>query len=117
MYRKVGDFEHVIGDPAGGASIVSLENNRALSLRGTVGKRLLMLGATAGIGYDKYYGDAELTPAVGPVAGRELETSATTLFANLSWTMLILNIVGEGGVQRADGDSAPYGSLAVRIAL
>ncbi len=120
MYRKIGDFDHMLDNPAIADDEVALrlENNRALSVRATVGKRILMLGATAGIGYDKYSSDAELVFAMTPGVSQEIDRSATTIFGNLSWTMLILNIVGEGGVQRIqDGDSAPYGSLAVRIAL
>lgn len=120
MYRKIGDFDNLIDDPsiADDETVIRLENNRALSLRATVGKRILMLGATAGIGYDKYSSDMELGFAMTPPVSQEIDRSATTIFGNLSWTMLILNIVGEGGVQRIkDGDSAPYGSLAVRIAL
>jgi hypothetical protein len=122
MYRKLGDFQHIVGQPeVDNGSTMTLENNRAINLRATVGKRILMLGATAGIGYDKFYSDATLVSAETlpptPTLRDELETSATTIFANLSWTMLILHIVGEGGVQRADGESAPYGSLAIRLAL
>ena len=122
MYRSIGDYRHVVGEPQVNlGSTMAFTNNRALSLRATVGKRILMLGATAGIGYDKYDTDANLflTDIVSG-SGRissELDASATTIFANLSWTMLILHIVGEGGVQRGDGESSIFGSLAIRLAF
>lgn len=122
MYRNIGDYAHVVGEPEVDAgTITRLENNQVLSLRATVGKRLLMLGATAGVGYDKYRADGMFIPAETipptPAMLDELETSATTIFGNLSWTMLLLHIVGEGGVQRASGESAIYGSLVVRLSL
>lgn len=118
MYRSMGDLNHVVGQPELDAgTIMQLENNRALNLRATVGKRILMLGAVAGVGYDRFYSDATYVQPFAPNITEELETSATTLFGSLSWTMLILHIVGEGGVQRADGESAVYGSLALRLSL
>jgi hypothetical protein len=122
MYRSIGDVTHIVGEPdVDAGTITSQHNNSAVNLRATVGKRILMLGAVVGVGYDKFYSDATFTPPETlpptPVMVRHLETSATTLFGNLSWTMLILHIVGEGGVQRADGESALYGSLAIRLAL
>jgi hypothetical protein len=116
MYRRIGDFSHTIGEPEVDAGTVTeLENSSVLSLRGTVGKRILMLGATAGIGYDKFSTDAR-TGLQSGVVTREVTSSTTTVFANVSWTMLLLHIVGEGGVLRGD-DNSYYGSLAVRLAL
>jgi hypothetical protein len=122
MYRKIGDFQHHVGEPEVDAgTIMSFTGNEVVSLRATIGKRLLMLGATAGIGYDKQHSRPTLFPAETlpptPPERRDVESSATTIFGNLSWTMLILHMVGEGGVQRADGESALYGSLAIRLAL
>jgi hypothetical protein len=122
MYRKIGDYGHDTDEfNVDFGPVTQFDNNRALSVRASVGKRILMLGATAGIGYDKYYTDAIFfptqTPTRPPIVRREVETSATTIFGNVSWTMLILHIVGEGGVQRADGEGAVYGSLAIRLAL
>ena len=117
MYRKIGDVRHQVGEPERDAgTVLLLENNRAINLRATVGKRLLMLGAVAGIGYDRYSSDAQLFVPFSAALERELTTSTTTLFANLSWSMLVVHIVGEAGVQRSDED-AYYGSLAVRLAL
>jgi hypothetical protein len=116
MYRGIGDVVHTMGQPElDNGSITTLENNSVLSLRGTVGKRILMLGAVAGVGYDRYSSDARIAH-FGPTVNREISSSTTTLFANLSWTMLILNIVGEGGVLRGD-ENTYFGSLAIRLAL
>lgn len=122
MYRRIGDYQHDTGDfSVDSGTRMRFESNEAMILRATIGKRILMLGATAGIGYDKYNTQATLLPPetlpITPAIRSDLDTSATTLFGNLSWTMLILHIVGEGGVQRADGESALYGSLAIRLAL
>ncbi len=117
MYRSIGTYSHTVGEPGIDAgTIMILDNNLAVNLRATVGKRILMLGAVAGVGYDRFNSDAALVTPAGTLT-QELETSATTFFGNLSWTMLILHIVGEGGVQRADGESAVYGSLALRLSL
>ena len=117
MYRRIGDMSVASGSPStGGGSVTHLDNNSAISLRGTVGKRILMLGAVAGIGYDRYSSDVRVVSST-PTVSDDITTSTTTLFANLSWTMLVLHIVGEGGIQRGDNDNAYYGSLAVRLAL
>ena len=122
MYRQIGDYRHDVCQPElDGGTITRFDNNHGFNLRATVGKRILMLGATAGIGYDKYWTDATIIPPESlpqiPTFRGELDSSATTIFGNLSWTMLLLHIVGEGGVQRASGESAIYGSLAVRLSL
>ena len=117
MYRSIGDVRFVTGEPEVDAGwITDMENSSAVSLRGTVGKRILMFGAVAGVGYDRYSSDVRIL-SMTPTVTEDMTTSATTLFANLSWTMLILHIVGEGGIQRGDDDNAYYGSLAVRVAL
>ena len=74
--------------------------------------------ATAGIGWDRFTGSAQAQDAANfDVTADDFSNDRTTIFGNLSWTMLILNIVGEGGVQKGGPDDTYYGSLAVRIAL
>jgi len=135
MYRRIGDID--FGDRAleRRDAFFGLSDNSVLSLRGTVGKRLLMLGATAGVGYDKYKSDVEIVlenPDDGDVysLNERVKTDRTTLFGNLSWSMLILHISGEVGWQ-SGGDALPtptnfesqsekgtwYGSLAVRLSI
>jgi hypothetical protein len=116
-YRKFGDVRHIVGEPELDAgTITTLDNGNAFSLRGTIGKRILMLGAVAGLGYDRYSSDIRFVSFVS-TRNRDFTNSGTTVFANLSWTMLILHVVGEGGVQRGGGENAFYGSLALRLAL
>ena len=123
MYRSFGDIQQ--GEPGSNDQDVFFNslNNSVLSLRGTVGKRLLMFGATAGVGYDKYSGDVNMSVRTAPgattfgtVQADDYGESRTSFFGNLSWTMLILHIVGEFGVQRGEGNTH-FGSLAIRLAL
>lgn len=140
MYRRVGDVEHAVAVPSGFGESYSLKDNSVLSVRGVIGKRLFVVGATAGIGYDKYSSDVTAaitctgvcTPIGSASFADEVKTDRKTIFANLSWTLLVLNFVAEGGWQ--DGgdrftaplpsgqsskteDSTYYGSLAIRLAL
>jgi hypothetical protein len=121
MYRKIGDFDHAGSPQIADLPVMRFQGNEVVSLRATIGKRILMLGATAGIGYDRQHSRPTLFPPESlppsPPQRRDVESSATTIFGNLSWTMLILHIVGEAGVQRADGESGIYGGLSIRLAL
>jgi hypothetical protein len=116
MYRSIDDF--TFGSDTGAGTFFRLTDNSVWSGRATIGKRILMLGAVAGIGYDRYSSRAEAQNGVNfDVTADDFNNSRTTIFGNLSWTMLILNIVAEGGVQRGGPDNTSYGSLAVRLAL
>lgn len=134
MYRHTGDVR--VGDPMQNSTEgrFELTGNSAVSVRGIVGKRLFVLGANVGLGYDKYASDLHL---VVPAAATDLrnssfKTSRVTGFANITWTLLVLNVVAEGGWQRGgDAFTAPlpsgessraekstyYASLAVRLTL
>lgn len=134
MYRDIGDLS--VGDPSQSSTEgwFDLIGNSAVSVRGIVGKRLFVLGANLGLGYDKYSSELHL---VVPAAATDLQvssfsTSRVTGFANITWTLLVLNVVAEGGWQRGgDAFTAPlptgqtsrtekstyYASLAVRLAL
>jgi len=136
MYRGISDIE--FGDPAleRSAAFFGLTDNSVLSLRGTVGKRILTLGATAGIGYDRYKSDVEIAlenpddSTIYHLTETDMKTDRTTIFGNLSWSMLVLHISGEVGWQ-SGGDDFPsptnfdsqsgkgawYGSLAVRLSI
>ena len=106
-----------------------------LSVRGTVGKRVLGIGFTGGIGYDRTrsdvqaaFSDPDVGPGEPPDALREEVTSGrTSFFGNVSYTLLILNMAAELGWQ-ADGDrpagahrdtgkGGPFGGIAVRLAI
>lgn len=138
MYRHVG--RATFGDPQlqDSESFLDLSVS-ALSFRAGASKRIAGLGATVGAGYDRYsssgkfgFVNPELT---GPPAYRlgitRRKNSRTTLFGNLSYTLLILHFVGELGWQQGAGlieaplpDGADvgtggrfYGGLAARISI
>ncbi len=120
MYRNVDGmtFGSFFGPADGPGTYFLVRDSKVWSARATVGKRILMLGAVAGIGYDKYTGGAEAQSAdVFHITTDDFNHNRTTLFGNLSWTMLLLNLVAEGGVQNGGDDNTYYGSLAVRLAL
>jgi hypothetical protein len=142
MYRHIGDVKWVLpNDDTGDAfqfADFAMTDNSTWSIRGVVGKRLFVLGAAVGIGYDKYTSDISGTYncVVGCVPSAfkvdNHKTDRKTIFANVSWTLLILNLVAEGGWQEGgDRFTAPltagrssksenstgYGSLAIRLAL
>ena len=140
MYRHIGDLSWTAPNDDTTDPLVfqsyELTDNSAFSLRAVVGKRLFVLGAAAGIGYDKYkstIAGSYSCITCGPAASFSIEdhkTDRTTIFGNVSWTLLILNVVAEGGWQSGgDEFSAPlpsgqsskadkstaYGSFAVRL--
>lgn len=134
LYRHIGDMR--VGDPMQSSTEgrFELTGNSDLSFRGIVGKRLFVLGANVGLGYDKYSSDLHL---IVPAAATDLtvtnfDTNRVTGFANITWTLLVLNVVAEGGWQRGGPAFTPplptgessrsekstyYASLAIRLAL
>ena len=139
MYRKIGDAEFSLAAPSGAVESYAMTDNSALSVRAVVGKRLFVLGATAGVGWDKYQSDIDVERSVSPLPGDTTgfakdghKSDRLTIFGNVSWTMLILNLVVEGGWQGGGDrftfplpsgqssktdDGTYYGSLAIRLAL
>lgn len=136
MYRSIGDIRY--GTPTGCPFVAcdasySLKDNSVTSVRAVVGKRLFVLGANAGVGYDRFSSQPDVQLAgIGEGTYPELEQDRFTAFGNVAWTLLLLNIVVEGGYQRGNGEfeaplpsthesrtqkSTYYGSLAVRLAL
>jgi hypothetical protein len=115
MYRNMSEVSFgtiADGDPAEFASDL-----RTLSLRANVSKGILLLDLAAGAGYDIYTSDVTLdwvlTCAAGdcgvtevtvrpqaPVTG-ELQTAAWNVHGNVGLSLLVLNIVGELGYQKA----------------
>jgi hypothetical protein len=108
--------------------------------RAAVSKRLLGLGLTAGVGYDKFYTDAAFAFSTPVVAGaREIyrfsnvavDNDRWSAFLDASLTVLVASLVGEvGWMQGADpiqgfpstsdfdaGEGTWFGSLGVRLSL
>jgi hypothetical protein len=138
MYRHLG--RSTFGDPnlidTDGFLNLSVSS---LSLRGAVSKRIVGFGLTAGAGYDRYSSNGRFGFAspdtVGPSEFRlgfsRLRNNRTSLFGNLSYTLLILHLVGEIGWQQGtDLVSAPlpagaqvstggrvFGSIAARLSI
>lgn len=134
MYRAIGTTRYgaVPDVTVGSGTGMELSDNNVKSVRAVIGKRLFVIGANAGIGYDKFSSTASVYPALGGPTPHDVATSRKTVFANLTWTMLILNIVAEGGVMKGgDAFTSPlpsgresrtdkstyFASLAVRLAL
>lgn len=138
IYRHLA--RSTLGDPdlfdTDGFLDLSISN---LSLRAAASKRIFGLGITAGAGYDLYSssgrfgfvnpepsGDAEYR-----LGFSRLRNNRTSLFANFSYTLLILHLVGELGWQQGtDLISAPlpanaridtggrlFGGLAARLSI
>ena len=141
-YRRIGAVTSDLLNPAGGYYHFAMTDNSALGLRAVIGKRLFVLGAAAGVGYDSYRSDVlAVAGAVDSPLGAayearfsesEHQSKRFTAFANVTWTMLILNLSAEAGYQRGgDPFTAPlpsgqrsktenaryYGSIALRLVL
>ncbi|HEX7049576.1 MAG TPA: hypothetical protein VF188_05140 [Longimicrobiales bacterium] len=139
MYRRLGDVE--FGDPLllRRDAFFSLDGESIWSLRAAVGKRLFLLGVTAGLGYDHLSSDVRLAVAnpdpTGPTEFRlgldDFENDRTSAFLNVSWTLLVLHVVGELGWQ-SGADLVPgtlpgnrdfdtggtfFGSFALRLSI
>lgn len=131
MYRSLPDVSQGPMEEA----VFRGTDQSVLSVRGTVGKRVLGIGLTGGIGYDRTrsdvqatFSDPDVVPGVPPVGLREEITSGrTSFFGNVSYTLLILNMAAELGWQ-ADGDrpagahrdtgkGGPFGGIAIRLAI
>lgn len=137
MYRSIGDIRYGSDPLSGTDATFTLEDNQVASYRAVIGKRLFVLGANAGIGWDHIEGKPRATirdfTTTAPLGSpREFNTTRQTVFANVTWTMLILNAVLEGGYQKGAGsfdlplpsgqpsrtqNNTYYGSLALRLAL
>jgi hypothetical protein len=141
MYRSLGTLEYgeaVLGStfPARDAYF-RMRDFRALSFRGVIGKRLIGFGVAGGAGYDRYDTDIliRVCDPVAPPLCNSIEeiqqdgfrASRVSLFANASYTFLLVTIVGELGWQ-VGGDletgasetverGAGFAGLAVRIGL
>ena len=155
MYRSLGDVS--FGDVCDGAE-TPIQGNRSAcsgggdfgeiqfgldnwSARAAVSKRILGLGLTAGVGYDRFDTDADFAVrAPGPPTGAEqiyrfeqiaVDNDRWSAFLNASFTVLVGSLVAElGWMQGADpivgfpdtSDFDPregtfFGSLGARLSL
>lgn len=156
MYRAMGGVqfgfieEDGSGDPASFAA-----NLQTWNVRGVVSKGLLMLDLALGAGYDAYTSDVDMAwqlecsipeclesgaSHITNAAEGTVETGAWNVFGNVALNLLMVNVVGELGYQKAmdridaealdaidadpDGFTTEelsggrlFGSIGVRIAL
>jgi hypothetical protein len=139
MYRSLGDISYGNVDTGllGGDrdTFFRVSGYNVTSFRGVVGKRFLGFGLTAGAGYDRYRADVLIRvrdPGLDPNRIRSiqqdgLKANRTSLFANASYTFLLLSVVAEAGWQQG-GDAvsgatdkiekgALFGGIALRIGI
>jgi hypothetical protein len=139
VYRRVGDIEYGSAEFSGRDAYFRMRDIRMLSARAAVSKRVLFLGLTGGVGWDRHTSDVLLQvrdpvlAGIGPtieLSDPRFRSERSTAFINASWTMLLLNFVGEAGLQ-AGGRGTPadealrelvtrrgyYGSLTARLAF
>jgi hypothetical protein len=78
---------------------VELGGPRATSVRATVGKDLLALGITAGLGWDRVEADGSLIAGTAAVASafESFRTERAMMFAGVTATFLVLQLNGEFG--------------------
>jgi hypothetical protein len=121
-------------------SFLDLQSISQLSVRAAASKRIFGLGVTAGLGWDRYSSDVGLgflnpeplgVPSEIRLSVDGQRNSRISAFTNLSYTLLILHLVGELGWQQGAGlIDAPlppgvdidtggslFGGLAFRISI
>lgn len=139
MYRRVGGFEFGDRDLTLDDSFFDMSVG-IWSLRGTIGKRIAFLGLTLGAGYDHFSSDVDFgfndptsfAPNPIRISFEDFDNGRFALFGNVSWTVLILSLVGEvgwqsgadvipgalpGGVDFDAEGSNFFGSLALRLSI
>ncbi|MGH7447343.1 MAG: hypothetical protein ACRELT_07270 [Longimicrobiales bacterium] len=132
MYRSLPDIAY--GDTTTGPYFENASQS-VISVRGTVGKRVLGIGFTGGVGYDRVGSDLRATytepglmlPRRVSVAESDLTFSRTSFFGNVSYTLLILNLGAELGWQESGEAPAGahrdthrgglFGGIAIRLAI
>ena len=116
MYRRVGDVDFGDRNLQTEQSYFTASDFSVLSLRGVIGKRLLFLGVSAGIGWDRYKSDIAFGVANPSLLGAPrfdftengLKESRVIYFGALSYTLLVLSLNLEGGYQTGgDNFTAP----------
>lgn len=108
------------------------------SIRATAGKEILSVGLLAGIGWDRYGGDATIRARLlpsgtdplreGEVGAGDFEPSRRVVFGGVSFNFLVLQLSAEGGWAsgfdaiegRSSGgldptEGQPFGSISARL--
>ena len=105
-YRWVGDVDFGDRTLQTDQAYFTSSGFSVRSLRAVVGKRLLFLGVSAGIGWDRYKSDVELGVAnPGILTPRfdftedGFETRRVVYFGALQYTLLVMSLNLEGGYQ------------------
>jgi hypothetical protein len=136
MHRRLGDVTYGSETLTDRDAYFRLTDYQVTSVRGTVGKRLLGFGLTGGAGWDRYSADVSgrvrdprvLSPAFQlEITQRGLTQSRTSLFGNVAFTLVILNVSAELGWQQGGEpiedatdrlqQRGVFGGLAIRVAL
>lgn len=133
MYHVIGDVTY--GDPRLLTSDGFFRSSASiLSLRAAVSKRIMLLGVTAGVGFDRSMSDTRIGLDTGggtaTFAVTGLDVDRVSAFLNAEWTMLVVHLVGEVGWQAGSGEfpallpsgggvegGSIFGGLAVRLTI
>jgi hypothetical protein len=116
MYRRMSDVRR--GDLAT-SDLVRIEADQmsAWDASAVVGKRIAVLGLSAGGGYMRYRAEGALRVRGAAGALRfdtdDINGSRAHLFANVSWTVLLISLIGELGWQSSGGGT--FGGVAARL--
>lgn len=134
LYRSIPDVSYR-SETAGDATQFDADNGRVISVRGTVGKRVLGVGWTGGIGYDHVPSDVAIQygvfstglPVTVALGEDGVTDSRLSWFGSASYTASVFNFVIELGWQQ-NGDRAAdaprgtrrgglFGGAAIRLTI
>jgi hypothetical protein len=138
MVRRIGGLGYAAPADSGTATFAHIDD---VSLRATVGKRLISLGTLVGAGLDRTSGDVQISPRicrgscslnqVDPVKAPLTQTRGS-FFADLTWTSLVFNATAELGWQKGGSPALTatptgqealvrkggvFGTLALRLTI
>lgn len=133
MYHAIGDV--TFGDPRLLTTDGFFRSSASvLSLRAGVSKRIMLVGVTAGVGYDRSTSDTRIGLDTGGGTAtfvvKGLDVDRVSAFLNAEWTLLVVHLVGEVGWQAGSGEfpallpsgggvegGSIFGGLAVRLTI
>jgi hypothetical protein len=140
QYRHIGDVSFGDRQLQDEEAYFDATSFSALSLRGVVGKRVLLFGVSAGVGWDRYKSDVAFGVVNRGLPGSQrydfseagFAANRVTWFGGLQYTLLVLSLNLEAGYQKGgDSFTAPlppgqssttqknafFGSLAFRLTI